>query len=122
MLDYNTGEPLIRRALQRRLTNEHIPGLRVLDIIIKDHKRHIAVGVLWQMNDLAVGSSVFDLPAQFELTHVHNEADEIAEQAKEARRRFLLHGMADKGAISETYTAKGTGRRGNWRQYGERAN
>lgn len=119
MLTYDTGEPLIRRALMRRLTGE--TGLKVLGILIKDHGGHITVGVQWQMNDLAIGNSIFDLPGHFELRHAHNEADEIAEQAKEARRRFLLHGaMPAKGSVSETYEAKGTGRRGNWRMYGER--
>lgn len=118
MLTYN-DEPIIRRALTRRL--DSIPGLRVLEVLVKQHARHIAVGVNWQMNDLVIGNSIFDLPSQFELGHVHNEADEIAEQAKDARRQFLLHGvMAAKGSVSETYTAKGTGRRGNWRRYGER--
>lgn len=120
MLTYDTGEPIIRRALTRRLDAE--PGVRVLEIVIKDMKTHIAIGVQWQVNDLATGMSIFDLPPQFELSHVHNEADEIAEGCKEARRKFLLQGgkMADKGAVSETFEAKGTGRRGNWKQYGER--
>lgn len=120
MLTYS-DEPIIRRAISRRL--DSVPGLRTLEVLVKDHKQHITVGVNWQMNDLVIGNSVFDLPPQFELGHVHNEADEIAEQAKAARKQFLLYGaMPAKGSISETYTAKGTGRRGNWRRYGERAN
>lgn len=120
MLTYS-DEPIIRRSLMRRL--DSVPGLRVLEVLVKEHKAHIAVGVQWQMNDLVIGNSVFDLPTQFELGHVHNEADEIAEQAKEARRRFLLRtSMSAIGERSEVYEAKGTGRRGNWRRYGERAN
>ena len=103
----------------RRLDAE--TGLRVLEVLVKAHPRHIAVGVLWQANDKILGKSVFDLPPVFELGHVHNEADEIAEQVKEARRKMLFTGgteMPGLGSISEVHEAKGTGRRGNWRRYG----
>jgi hypothetical protein len=112
-------EPIIRRALTRRLDNE--PGVRVLEIMVKPHKRHIAVGTLLHVDDKIIVRSVFDLPNEFELRHVHNEADEIAEGCKQARRTLRFtgpDGMPDLGAISEEFTAKGSGRRGNWRMYG----
>lgn len=120
MLDYGTGEPLIRRSITRRLGTE--PGVKLLDIQIKPFRTHIAVGVLWQAYDKAMGQSIFDLPAQFELRHVHNECDEIAEQIKEAWRKFQFTGPSqpELGAMSEVYEARGTGRRGNWKVYGER--
>lgn len=112
-------EPIIRRALMRRLDSE--PGVRVLQVLVKEHPQHIAVGVEWMVRDMVHGTSTFHLPKQFELSHVHNECDEIAEGCKEARARFALHlgGMSDPGAVSERHTAKGTGERGNWK-YGER--
>lgn len=121
MLDYETGEPIIRRALMRRLDKES--GVRVVNLTIKDHPSHIAVGIEWMVGDLVHGTSLFHLPPQFELVHVHNEADEIAEGCKEARRKFLLYAgkMPERGAVSERYQAKCTGERGNWK-YGERTN
>lgn len=122
MLTYETGEPLIKRSIQRRVGKE--TGVSILETIVKKHKRHIAVGVLCHINDKIILKSVFDLPLEFELLHVHNECDEIAEACKEARKNLLFTGpsMVDLKAMSQTYAAKGTGRRGNWRMYGERPN
>lgn len=119
MLTYAEDEPIIRNAIMKRLDKE--PGVRVVDIKVKEHPKHIAVGVEWMMHDLVHGTSIFHLPPSFEINHIYNEVDEIAEGCKEAKRKFALHlaGMPDKGAVSERYTAKGTGERGNWK-YGER--
>jgi hypothetical protein len=113
-----SDEPIIRRALTRRLDNE--PGVKVLEIKVQPRRRHIAVGLLLHVDDKIIVRSVFDLPLEFELRHVHNEADEIAEGCKQARRtlRFTGPGLPNLGAISEEFTALGTGRRGNWRMYG----
>lgn len=118
MLTLEEDEPIIRNSIIKRLDAE--PGVRVLDIQIKPHKYHIAVGVEWMVNDLVHGTSVFHLPPQFEHAHVLNEVDEIAEGCKEAKRKFALHlaGLED-GAVSERFEANGTGLRGNWK-YGER--
>lgn len=129
-------EPVIRRALMRRLDAE--PGVRVLEVKVHEHKRnidavgilrrkpiepYITVGLLLHVDDKVLLEAIFDLPAQFKLAHVVNEADEIAEQCKEARRKLGMTGPSfpGLGARSEIYQAKGTGRRGNWRMYGERA-
>lgn len=119
MLTFAEDEPIIRNAITKRLDAE--PGVRVLDIKIKDHPTHIAVGVEWMVHDLVHGTSVFHLPPSFEIGHVYNEVDEIAEGCKEAKTKFALHlaGLPDVGAKSERFRAKGTGERGNWK-YGER--
>jgi hypothetical protein len=129
-------EPVIRRALMRRLDAE--PGVRVLEIKAHEHKRNIdaggiirrapiepfiTVGVLLHVDDKVILNATFDMPPQFKLAHVVNEADEIAEQCKEARKTFALgQSLPDIGTRSEVHQARGTGRRGNWRKiYGERA-
>lgn len=121
MLTYD-DEPIIRRSIQRRLGTE--PSVKLLDIKIVDKGAWIAVSVEAELNDKIHVTSVFDLTPQFELTHVHNECDEIAEQYKEARRKMLFTGpnLPDLNAISERHVASGNGRRGNWRMYGERSN
>jgi hypothetical protein len=115
MLEANTDDNILKRALMRRLDNER--GVNVLEIMIKAHKRHIAVGVLWQVDDKVLGKSVFDLPLKYHLNHVVNEADEIAEACKEARKKLQFTGayLPELGAVSEIFEAKGTGRRGRWR-------
>lgn len=116
-------EPIIRRAINRRLGMER--SVKLLEIKVADKLSHIAVGIEAELNDKIHVTSVFDLPPQFELTHVHNECDEIAEQYKEARLKMLFTGgtsLPDPGARSERHEAKGNGRRGNWKQYGERTN
>lgn len=111
-------EPIIRRALARRIGSE--PGVSILEIKVVGHKRHIAVGLLIHVDDKVLVKSVFDLPPVFELKHVHNEADEIAEACKEARRKLQFTGayLPELGAVSEVFAAMGTGRRGRWAQLG----
>lgn len=111
-------EPIIKRALMRRLDNER--GVSVLEIKVVGHKHHIAVGLLLHVDDKVLVKSVFDLPPIFELKHVHNEADEIAEGCKEARRRLQFTGayLPELGAVSEVFAARGTGRRGRWSELG----
>lgn len=115
-----SDDPIIKRALTRRL--ELFPGLAILELTIKDHKEWIAVGVEWMLHDKIHGTSAFHLPPQFELGQLHNEADEIYEQVKEAKRKMLFTGsmIPDLGAISERHEARGNGLRGNWRKHGER--
>ncbi len=119
MLTLEEDEPIIRNALTKRLDSE--PGVRVLEVTAKAHPQHIAVGVEWMVADIVHGTSLFHLPPQFEISHVLNECDEIAEACKEAKRTFALRlaGLPDEGAKSERFTAKGTGPRGHWK-YGER--
>lgn len=122
-------EPVVRRALMRRLDAE--PGVRVLEVKLHEHKRNIdgrgmirqkpiepfiTVGVLLHVDDKTILNALFDLPPQFKLAHVVNEADEIAEQCKEARRNMALTKIMPFGQ-GEVRQAKGTGRRGNWRKH-----
>ncbi len=118
MPSYPDDEPRIRYGIRKRLEAEK--GVKLMDIKIVDKTDHIAVGVEWMIDDLIHGTSLFDLPPVFELGHIHNEVDEIAENMKEARRKFALHNgvMANIGAISERHEARGTGRRGRWVNYG----
>lgn len=115
MLEAGTDNNIIKRALLRRL--DHESGVRVIEINIKTHKRHIAVGMLLQVDDKVLVKSIFDLPLRYDLKHVHNEADEIAEACKEARRKLRFTGayLPELGAVSEVFTAMGTGRRGRWK-------
>lgn len=114
MLTYS-DEPIIRRALMRRL--DSVPGVRVLAVNTVEHKTYLAVGVEWMVRDVVHGTSLFHLPLSFELSHVHNEADEIAEGCKEAKSKFALAlaGMVQPGSVSERFKALGTGERGNWK-------
>ncbi|MCP5940276.1 hypothetical protein NL351_30640, partial [Klebsiella pneumoniae] len=58
-------------------------------IQIRDHSREdppfTAIGILTRLDMALVVKSVFHLPVLFELRHLHNEIDEIAEQMKAAR-------------------------------------
>lgn len=119
MLNYADDETIIRNAISKRLNAE--PGVNVLEIVIKEHPQHIAVGVLWDVHDVVIGESIFHLPPSFEISHIHNEVDEIAEGCKEAKRTFALRlaGLSDDYTLSDVIKAKGTGERGNWK-YGER--
>jgi hypothetical protein len=60
--------------------------------------------------------SRFDLPPLFELRHVHNEIDEIAEQYKAARADFWKHGRVLPAEMPEREMS-GTGLRGRWTQH-----
>jgi hypothetical protein len=118
-------EPIIRRALMRRLDAE--PGVRVLEIHIFDHQRYVAVGLLLHVDDKIIVKSLFDLEPKgfnaedghlYELKDIHNQADEIAEQCKEARKTLRFTGSGSLvGAVSQIHVAKGTGRRGHWRNH-----
>ena len=117
MPNYLDDEPRIKHGIRKRLEGEK--GVKLMQTQVVDKGDHIAVGIMWIVDDLVVGTSIFDLKPVFELVDVHNQCDEIAEQIKEARRAFLINGgkMAAVGAVSETYAAKGTGRRGSWRSH-----
>ena len=108
---------IIKFALERRLDSE--PGFKIMETIIEERAdKWIGVGVLWLVDDKVLGRSRFHLPPEFHLRVVHNQADEIAEQAKEARKRMRFTGayLPELGAVSETFTAKGTGLRGHLAQ------
>lgn len=116
MLTYS-DEPTIRFAMMRRLDKE--PGVKICEIKTVPHLRddppYIAVGVLATVMDAIVTRSIFELPAQFELRHLHNEIDEIAEQFKAARLDFFGKGCF---LLEPEKQLAGSGLRGRWKQYG----
>jgi hypothetical protein len=106
-------EPTIRNAILKRLSVER--GIRLLDIKIKRHKDNVAIGVLAQLDTVLLVRSRFDLPPEFEYTHLHNEIDQIAEQYKCARIDYWRNGRPE--AMPEREVI-GTGLRGLWATHG----
>lgn len=85
-----------------------VPFVRVnlvIDIFVRDEK-----------GDPVPVISCFDMPVPWELGHLHNEADEIAEFCKAQRRLILGTGKAL--VIAPEKQLGGTGIRGNWKRYG----
>lgn len=109
-------EGTIRNAILKRLGKE--PGTAVADILVEDHGDHIKVGVWVLLEDTVQLAGLidirarFDLPAEFEHSHLLNEIDEIAEACKEARRKagiaLLIAGPGKREPLT------GTGLRGRW--------
>lgn len=108
MLTYE-DEPTIRNAILKRLDAER--GVCVCDIFTEPDLDCIRVGVLATVDNAVVARSRFDLPEQFELAHLHNEIDEIAEQYKAARADFWAKG---KELDAPEHRLAGTGLRGRW--------
>ncbi len=106
-------EPTIRFALSRRLGKER--GVTINDIQIAAHPDCIRVGLLLSVDGRVLVKSLFELPTEFELGHIHAEADEIAEQVKKARMDSVA--WSDREVTPET-ALKGTGMRGRWARYG----
>ena len=74
----------IRNILETRLEGMH--GVKVLEFKHKPIGDHIRIGVLLDVDDLAiVVSSQFELPLIFEKRELLNQIDEIAEAVKTAR-------------------------------------
>lgn len=113
MLDA-TALPTIRHAIRRRLDTER--GVAICEILTQPCATHITVGVLAQIDGVVIVKSMFDLPLPFELGHLHNEIDEIAESMKAARRDYLARG-GHFLYVPET-KLPGTGLRGRWGRYG----
>lgn len=106
--------PTIRHAIDKRLDKER--GVKIIDTVCYVGKDHIRVSVFMTVGELYC-SSDFDLPLEFEHSHLLNEIDEIAEHCKEARAKYWRMG---RHCIGET-AIHGSGLRGRWRQYGLRA-
>lgn len=119
MLTYETGQPIIRKAVLDRLDAEK--GAHVADIRIEDKADHIAVGVLVIIDDRIATEGLldvrgfFDLPPEFELRQVHNEIDEIAEACKVARRKAGLSFVFKPENAGWREPLPGTGLRGSWK-------
>ena len=122
MLEADVDDPIIRRAIERRLGKE--PGVYILAIHVDTKPAtltspgFIAVGINARIDEMLDFVAFFDLPLQFQHVHLINEIDQCCEKAKEARRDFgrTIHG----GLLTEIMKRKplgGTGRRGLWRQF-----
>ncbi len=114
MLTYE-NEPIIRRAILNKLDKE--PGVEICDIEIEKLKDCISVGILAVISHGPIFRSIFHLPLVFELRHVHNELDEIAEQYKKGRMEFFRQAHYGQQDVPEQWLT-GTGLRGRWQQYG----
>lgn len=106
--------PTIRFAITRRLDAE--PGVEICEIKFAKHPDHIAVGILATLGKTIVTRSRFDLPNSFELSHLHDEIDEIAEQYKAARKVYF--GRGGSFLIQPERQLDGSGLRGRWAKYG----
>lgn len=104
--------PTIRFAVLRRL--DKLPGVQVCAIKFTQGPGCIGIGVLSRLGESIIVKSIFQLPPQFELAHLHDEIDEIAEQYKVARKDFFTAALP----VSEAKEVPGTGLRGRWAQYG----
>lgn len=108
-----TGEdiPTIRNAIQKRLGAER--GVTLRDIPIELSEDCIQVGVLATLGETLIVSSRFDLPSEFEISHLHNEIDEISEHYKTARADFWLNARM---MAEPKRKIPGTGLRGRWHE------
>jgi len=125
MLTYE-DEATIRNAIWKRL---HEPGkTEIADIQVVNNPDatppFIRVDIWFILKDriqnegLIDPRSHFDLPAEFERSHLLNEIDEIAEQLKFIRKDTKLTMLKFMGAIfgSRRKAVSGTGLRGRWPQ------
>lgn len=74
------------------------------------------VGTLIELDHVILTRSRFDLPIPFELRHLHNEIDEIAEHFKAVRREY--YGRGAPMLVGTEKQLRGNGMRGNWKKYG----
>ena len=113
----------IENAIFKRL---HEPGkTEIADLKVENHPNatppYIAVGV-WLILEDRIGReglidprSFFDLPAEFEHSHLLNEIDEIAEQLKVVRRETVFSNLlAVPKKEGPRQFVTGTGLRGRW--------
>lgn len=110
-------EPTIRHAILKRIDRER--GVKICEIKVVPHLGEVppfvAVGILALLDDGPITRSLFHLPIQWQLRHLHNEIDEIAEQMKAARK--LHFGRGGLALRAPEVQLMGTGLRGRWRQH-----
>lgn len=111
MLTYD-DEPTVKRAIQRRFGRER--GVRILDIHMLKGVESLSVGVSAELDGALHLRGMFELPPSFDYRHLHDEIDQLSEQAKEARRDFWLKGRPE--AVDDV-ALKGTGLRGLWARH-----
>ena len=116
MLSAKTDKPTIRNAIFKRFTDDL--GIIIADIAFKDLPDGVRVNV-WLLDSRHIQTAglldiqgQFDLPEQFQHSHLLNELDEIAEGVKEARRKTGIAILV--AAPTYRQPVKGTGLRGRW--------
>lgn len=112
MLSFD-DDATIRNAILKRLDGER--GVRVCDIKMAPARNavppYIRVGIESLLDAQFTCVSFFDLPGEFEIGHLRNEIDEVAEQYKSARLDRFFNGPTENGRMR---TMRGTGLRGRW--------
>jgi hypothetical protein len=124
MLTYYHNAAQIRWAILKKL--DTLPGVKIYDVVIvprqtpkpKPRQDCIAVMIRAMLFDGLDVTSRFDLPPEFDLRHLHNEIDEIAEQYKAVFVDFWGRGrhgtdLWTMGGAPQKVMA-GTGLRGRW--------
>src|SRR3569623_655363 len=109
-------EPTIRWAISKRL--DKAPGVERAETIVRKKKDCIFVGILFHLDKKLIVKSTFELPHQFDVAHLHNEIDQLAEQLTAARRDHFgrsLRGQVLGSGIGAQLA--GTGLRGLWSQH-----
>ncbi len=109
-----TDTPTIRNAIHKRLGKER--GVTICEIKFWQHEDCISVGVLATVDEGPITRSLFDLPPEWDIRHLWDEIDEVAEQMKAARKAHFGRGGLPM-AKPEVQLA-GTGLRGRWAKYG----
>ena len=120
MLNYE-DEPTIKNAIMKRI-HDKARGWAIADIVIENHPNDcIKVGVWPILEKLGMEEAIHDirsefhLPCEFRIRQVHNEIDEIAEQAKKAYRQFRhTRTVFDPTKRRAREAMAGTGLRGRW--------
>ena len=110
MLDYYNNAAQIRWSILKKL--DVLPGVKIYDVNIRPKKDHIRVEIRATLFDGLRVKSCFELPPSFELRHLHNQIDEIAEQYKAVFVDFFGRGHHLVGAPDKVMA--GTGLRGGW--------
>lgn len=129
MLTY-LDEATIRSAITKRLHEDGKTEIADIQIINQPDAvpPHMQVGIWFVLKDriqvegLIDPRSFFDLPAEFDRSHLLNEIDEIAEQLKVVRQETQRVGLVfDPGKTQARKVVVGTGLRGRWGDDGKGA-
>jgi hypothetical protein len=99
-------------------------GWAIADIVIENHPKDcIKVGVWLLLEKLGMDKAIHDVrsefhqPCEFRLRDVHNEIDEIAEQAKKIEKQVRhTRTIWNPLARAPRMALMGTGLRGRWKK------
>lgn len=105
-------EPTVKAAIEKRFGREK--GVRILDVRMAKGAESLSVGVSAELDGALHLRGMFELPPSFDYRHLHDEIDQLSEQAKEARRDFWRRGRPD---AVDNVALTGTGMRGLWARH-----